>query len=166
MTTDEQLEIGVSAPRRVLLFLAAAALLGAVCLLVVGLGGLEDASSDASWTALEAEVLSVRSEPREYTCGGSTPRPCVGTRVLVEYAWTVDGQRYRGQRYARDDVAGLWGEDSREDAAAFVAKLTAARDWKLAYHARGEPVTGTTLLGATVVVAGVALVLASERRGP
>ena len=30
----------------------------------------------------------------------------------------------------------------------------------------GEPVTGTTLLGATVVVAGVALVLASERRGP
>jgi drug/metabolite transporter (DMT)-like permease len=29
----------------------------------------------------------------------------------------------------------------------------------------GEPVTGTTLLGATVVVAGVALVLASERRG-
>lgn len=125
MHTD--LDIGVAAPKRVLLFLAAGALVAGLCLSVVGALGLGWASDDAKWRETSAEVLSVASEPRPYQCEGARPRACLGTQISVSYAWTVDGTRYRGNRYSQDEVVGLWGEDSNDEASAFEARLRAEK---------------------------------------
>ena len=80
----------------------------------IGLWGLSNAWGTRNWVEIGAEVIDVEQETYTYThhrSGGSFEEE--GQRIRCQFAFTVDGTRYTGDRYSKMEA---WDEYTQNDA--------------------------------------------------
>lgn len=148
--------------------------LGGVALAGVGLAGVHQARDEASWPAVEAEVVRVEQGRYQYQSEGARPGTRTGTRIVVIYRYTVDGRPYTSSRYSTDEAHDDFGQGQEAEAAQRFAELERATRIS-AYVPPDDParavLTPAELAPALVasVLGGVvllgALLLAASARG-
>lgn len=163
-------------------FVAAWTVLPGLALLAISAWGLWDASEEADWVEVPAEVLDARAVQFRYTGEGPGGRTFteIRTRVEARYAWTFDGQQYEGTRYRRLDPVDIYREAEDDEARKRLAALkyggvTAwvdpdAPDQAVLEKSETQPPTVLGIAGGVLMVAGLlavfGLTVRQRKRAP
>lgn len=157
------------------LVLAALAAIAGLALGGVGLVGVLDAREEASWPAVQAEIVGVERGTYTYRSEGSRPGTRTGTRIVVTYRYQAGGRTHTSTRYSTDEAHDDFPEGSEAEAAARFAALQRAShvtvhvspdDPSRAVLAGAElaPAIVVSVLGGVLLLGAALLALSARRR--